>query len=155
MSVMRRAQARAGKVKVEQIAFAFLVVVAVAIGVFVVNRLLENDVKACRRIFTALAHGNPKIRESIDWEHLKMLDTDIGESYKNLPNLYEKSLYQVVFIQHFAEGFRQGGADVKYFTNWRQQGDGVVAADYPSQSKTLRFQLSPGEPRQLRGLQWQ
>ena len=100
------------------------------------------EVRLCRRVFAGLVNGHEAVRAAIDWERLKALDVDVGAAYAQLPDEQEQRNYQDAFVRSFAEGFRQGGATLRAFTNWRLGEDGTVSADYPAKQKTLRFRLS-------------
>ena len=131
---------------------AATVAVAAAAGVLI-HRAGSGDVRLCRRVFAGLVHGDAKVRAAIDWERLKALDVDVGAAYAQLPDAQEKRNYQDAFIRSFAEGFRQGGATLRAFTNWRLGEDGTVSADYPAKQKTLRFRLS-ASGTQVREIGW-
>ena len=127
----------------------------VATAVFVM-RLMTGDIDRARHIFQGLVEGKRSVEWQIDWPRLTALDTKVGDEYSKLPTDVEKRNYARAFILKFAYGFRQGGGDLKAFTNWRTEPASdsltVVAADYAAKQKTLLFQLSP--EKKLVSMQW-
>lgn len=139
----------------QRVGMAFVaasVVAAAAAGALIV-RAGSGEVRRCQRVFAGLARGDAGVRAAIDWERLKALDVDVGAAYAQLPDEQEKREYERAFIRSFAQGFRQGGAAVKGFTNWRMSEDGTVRADYPAKQKTLRLRLSP-DGRRVQEIGW-
>ena len=133
-----------------------MALVGVAIVAAVV-RGIHGDVRMGQRVIEGLAGGNTAISRAIRWDRLRTLDVDVGAAYRRLPNDAERRAYEHSFIAQFAAGFRRAQGDAKAFTGWRveghQNGQTLVAVDYPPHHKTLLLTFGAG--RKLEGLQWQ
>ena len=131
------------------------IIVAVAAAAALALNQIGAEVRFARRVFAGLATGTQSVHNVVDWEHLQAAGGDVGATYRELPGLPEQAAYRQTFIQSFAEGFRKEQGRLEAFTDWRQHGDGVVAADYPAKGKTLLLRISKrGSQRLLSGMEF-
>lgn len=142
------------------VAYAAAIALGVAGLALAVRSFGHDEAAWCRRVFSALAQGKPYIQEDIDWEVFTALDSDVGATYRQLPNDDEKASFRQMFINRFGEGFRQSKARLSDFTNWRLQerqdeGRLVVASDHASKNKTVLFTISQVGQKRLERIQWQ
>jgi hypothetical protein len=117
-----------------------------------------RDVKFCRTLFRQLVDGKPAAQQHIAWETFQAIGKNIGEEYQALQDGYQRTKYQVAFVENFAKGFRQSGAAFEDFKNWRMYARGddatIVAADYPNTAGTLLFHVTRGRPTRLQRIQF-
>ena len=129
-------------------------------GLSLALRMFHHDeVDFSRWVFTGLVNGSQYIQDEVDWEQLNALGTNVGATYRQLPNAEEQAGFRQSFIARIAQGFRKEKGRAEDFINWRLQerGDGmvVVAADYPAKRKTLLLHVSTIGSKRLTGIQWQ
>jgi len=86
-----------------------MVVILALAAWLLVGRLFKSDVVFCRGILQGLAEGNVSVASQIDWERLKAVGVDVGATYRSLTTSQDQQRYQRMFVQKFAEGFRQAG----------------------------------------------
>ncbi|MCW1924796.1 hypothetical protein OKA05_19690 [Luteolibacter arcticus] len=77
------------------------------------------DMSFAKNTFEALARGDAKARESIDWPTFQAMGQDVGAAYVLIPSETEKANFQQAFVSQFAAGFRQAGGTPDKFENWR------------------------------------
>lgn len=141
------------------IAYTVLVtsVVALFIGLFLYVK--NQDTNFSRRIFAGLIKGNSSVQKLIDWPNFQAVGVDVGRSYSILSNDKEKADYRRAFIEKFGSGFRQTGAGLKSFINWRvnaREADSIiVAADCKDKAQTILFTLSKDGRKKLAAIQWE
>lgn len=120
---------------------------------------METDVQLTRRIFNGLCSGNQRVQNSIDWQTLKAMGVDVGQSYSNIVSEKERSDYRKVFFYNLSYAFRAAGGSVSKFSNWRVKGRGgdntVVAADSAMGKAILLTLSNKGGKRKLIAIQWQ
>jgi hypothetical protein len=136
-----------------------ILVLIPVIALIVVLRLPSSEVEFGRSVLRGLAHGRTSVMPAIDWEHLRALEINIGETYQQLPTETERANYRIVFIRNFSEAFRRTGTRVSQFKNWRiaskRAGQVTVAVDHPTQPHTLLMHVTTAGKKQLVSLQWQ
>ena len=119
----------------------------------------KNDVELCRDIFWGFVEGRQSLQNSIDWDHLKALGTDVGATYSKLPNPKEKEDYRREFYKNFSVSFKRNAGTFEAFTNWRIYEKAalgtIIAADYKLKSKTVLFTLSGYEKKKLTYIKWE
>ena len=120
---------------------------------------METDVQLARRIFNGLCSGKQGVQNLIDWQTLKAMGVDVGQSYSNIVSEKERSDYRKVFFYNLSYAFRAAGGNVSKFSNWRVKGRGgdntVVAADIPSGKALLLTLSNKGSARKLIAIEWQ
>ncbi len=140
--------------------YGSLTLVAVAVVLVVAGtRFLNRDVEFCRRTFESLVAGKPSVQGNIAWDRLTAMGTDVGETYRQLPNMKERAEYQAAFIQKFAEGFKKVQGKTSHLTKWRvkQRGKGetIVAAEHWPSQHLLLFRVSHRGGLRLESIAWE
>jgi len=77
------------------------------------------DMSFAKNTFEALARGEAKARESIDWQTLQAMGQNVGAEYVKLPSETDRVNFQQAFVSQFASSFRQAGGTPDQFANWR------------------------------------
>lgn len=77
------------------------------------------DLSFAKNTFEALARGDTKATESIDWATLQSMGQNVGAAYVALPSETEKVNFQQAFVTQFAASFRETGGTPDKFDNWR------------------------------------
>lgn len=79
----------------------------------------KADLSFAKNTFEALARGDTKARESIDWSTLQAMGQNVGAAYVRLPSETEKDNFEQAFVSQFAASFRAAGGTPDQFSNWR------------------------------------
>jgi hypothetical protein len=79
----------------------------------------KADMSFAKNTFEALARGDSKVRESIDWSTLQAMGHNVGAAYVLLPSETEKVNFEQAFVTQFAASFREAGGTPDQFSNWR------------------------------------
>lgn len=77
------------------------------------------DMSFAKNTFEALARGDSKARESIDWSTLQAMGQNVGAAYVLLPSETERANFEQAFVSQFAASFREAGGTPDQFSNWR------------------------------------
>lgn len=80
---------------------------------------LRSDTEFARSTFSALAKGDIAVQNKIDWPILTASGINVGAQYNAIPTETEKERFRLDFITQFASSFRESGASVDNFTNWK------------------------------------
>jgi len=120
---------------------------------------IETDLQFSKRVFEGLCNGNRWVEKSIDWEHLKAMGVDVGNTYSGIIAERDRADYRKMFFYNLSYTFKASGGKTSAFTNWRVESrdanNTVVAVDTPS-GKALLLTLSyKGGKRKLSAIQWQ
>lgn len=108
------------------------------------NMETAGDTRFARVTLEALARGESKVAEDIDWPVLTAMDHNVGAAYVALATPEEKARFIEGFITQFATSFRETGGSVESISGWRvafhDSQRTEVEADAPS--GTLRITVS-------------
>ena len=123
-----------------------------------VFQIKGRDIRLARYVFNGLVNGSLGVEKHIDWERLRGLDMDVGAAYGKFSTEIERAGYRKSFIRYFSKGFKEAGAGLKSFVNWRIYSKDsvktVVAADYPGRKKTLLLTFPSAGRKKLYSMQW-
>lgn len=141
----------------------FEISVATALAIILLIGFLyirSREINFCRNVFSDLMQGRFWAVNYIDWEHLKALDMNVGETFSRLPNEKERRNYKKAFIRSLAVGFSRTGTKIGDFSNWRilsKDSEKIIAAaDYIKYKKTLLLTFTKSKiGKKLVSLQWQ
>jgi len=145
-------------------AVIIIVIVLLAGLLFYINsktNIKDADVDFTRRVFAGFIKGRQSVQDMVDWERLKGMGVDVGQTYSGLPNGTERADYRRAFISTSALAYRQRRVGLSSFINWRlygKKGDSViVACDCKGTDKTILFTFSKTEDgkRRLVGMKWE
>lgn len=78
-----------------------------------------GDVTFAKSTFESLARGDSSVAAKIDWPVFTATGQNIGAEYVETTSGVEKEKLVTGFITGFATSFRESGASVENFTNWR------------------------------------
>ncbi len=78
-----------------------------------------GDVTFAKSTFESLARGDSAVADKIDWPVFTATGQNIGAEYVETTSGVEKEKLVSGFITGFATSFRESGASVENFTNWR------------------------------------
>jgi hypothetical protein len=110
-----------------------------------------GDTGFARNTFEALARGDSKVADEIDWPVLTALGQNVGAIYTAQETPEKKGDFIEGFITQFATSFRESGGSVDGITNWRVQSHDrqrtVVVADAPKGSLRMTVSERDGEER--------
>ena len=82
----------------------------------------KNDMEFAKEVFELLAEGDQAVAELIDWENLKMLGINVGETYRRIKDEGElRARFGKGFIRGYSNSFKKSGGRVGDTSNWREQ----------------------------------
>ncbi|HXD31615.1 MAG TPA: hypothetical protein VN643_10885 [Pyrinomonadaceae bacterium] len=109
---------------------------------------LKPDIEFARDTFLRLVKGDPAVEDMIDWETLKVFNSDPGSTYSYMPGESARAAFRKSFIQGFSQPFRNSGELPGWLTTegrWRIESKELskttVVADYPA-GKVLVLTIS-------------
>lgn len=79
----------------------------------------KGDVSFAKSTFESLVRGDSAVAEKIDWETLTSLGISVGGQYVAFKEELDRTNFRKGFITQFSASFRESGASVASFTNWR------------------------------------
>jgi PBP1b-binding outer membrane lipoprotein LpoB len=92
-----------------------------------------NDIDYAKKVFQLLADGDEAVKSMIDWEHLKMMNVDVGAMYTKTSGDDARDKNVTDFIKGYSTSFKKTGGSINNLSNWREQSrdatNTVVAAD--------------------------
>lgn len=92
-----------------------------------------NDIEYAKKVFQLLAEGDESVKAMIDWEHLKMMNIDVGAMYTKTSGDDARDKNVSDFIKGYSTSFKKSGGSIDNLSNWREQSrdaaNTVVAAD--------------------------
>jgi hypothetical protein len=110
-----------------------------------------GDTRFAQSTFEALARGDSKVADDIDWPVLTALDQNVGAVYVAFETPGEKENFIEGFITQFATAFRESGGSVDEITNWRVESHDrqrtIVVADAPKGLLRITVSERNGEER--------
>lgn len=90
------------------------------LGLLLVGCARQDDVAFSRRILEGLINDRYAVRSMIDWQHLHVLDKNVGQDLARYTKTgKDQHDYEVAFIEGFSRAFRMTGAKISAFYNWR------------------------------------
>ncbi len=78
-----------------------------------------GDTTFAKKTFEALAQGDSKVAEDIDWPVFTSMGENVGAHYTAQMTSEEKQNFVQGYITQFATSFRENGGSVDTVTNWR------------------------------------
>lgn len=119
----------------------------------------ETDTQLSRRILNGLCSGNQRVQGLIDWEKLKAVGVDVGESYSKIIAEKERQDYRKAFFYNCAFSFRAAQGKISTFSNWRvsnrTDNTTIVATDTPAGKVLLLTLANISGKRKLIAIEWQ
>jgi hypothetical protein len=140
-------------------------IIAMICGLLLGGCAKADDVAFAKRFMDLMLQGRYAARAMVDWEHLKMLDFDLGALYVKFKTEKERTGFEQAFIENFARGFKMQYPLGNPFFNWREfkgefRHQKAVAADAHNQkAKTMfifhiRQEGSKKKITEIKAFQW-
>gem|GEM_PF-1694518 len=104
-----------------------------------------GDVSFARSAFTALAKGDTKAQEMIDWPTFTAPGENVAAKYNDIPTETEKAQFRSEYVTGFATSFRQTGGSVDAFTNWTVSFHDSTRTEVTAQSPNGLLKLTVSE----------
>ncbi|WAC19387.1 hypothetical protein OVA24_19345 [Luteolibacter sp. SL250] len=104
-----------------------------------------GDVSFARSAFVALAKGDTKAQDMIDWPVFTAPGENVAAKYNAIPTETEKAQFRGEYVTGFATSFRQTGGSVDNFTNWTVSFHDSTRTEVTAQSPNGLLKLTVSE----------
>lgn len=125
----------------------FLIAIGVAaITIFTLSTfgIPKDDIGLSRYILNGLVNGSYGIEKLIDWKALRAGNVDVAGVFSQYTTDKQRSNYKKAFVKGFSASFKQTGAKMSDFINWRifEKGPETATVAIDGQGGTVLFTLS-------------